>query len=860
MSSSDLPSPSAPAPQIRDLSLEEEMKASYLTYAMSVIVSRALPDVRDGLKPSQRRILVAMNDLGLSPRAKFRKCAKICGDTTGNYHPHGDQVVYPTLVRFAQDFVMRYRLVEGQGNFGTVDGDPPAAMRYTEARLAAPAMDLLEDLDLDTVDMVPNYDERLKEPTVLPSKFPNLLCNGSSGIAVGMATSIPPHNAREIAEAIVAVVKNPDITADELMKIVPGPDFPTGGLLCGSAGIREAYTTGRALLRVRSRTHVEESRGRTAIVVTEIPYQVNRTNIIDRIAELVKEDRLRGVHDIRDESDREGSRLVIELKKDEDPEVIRNQLFKNTPLEESVSVNMIALVEGRPVTLTLKGFLEQFILHRKTVIVRRTKHLLAKAEAEAHVLEGLRIAVQAIDEVVAIIKKAADPKSAGAALRARFSLTEAQSDAILAMRLSRLTGLEVEKIESELAELRKKIAGYRELLGSEQKVKELVVAEARDLQQRFGDPRRTDIVAEAEELSAEDLIADEDVVVTISAEGYVKRMPMAAYRRQRRGGKGVTGADTKTGDVLSHVFVASTHDYLLFFTDRGRVYWQKVYDIPDLSRYSRGRAIVNLVNMRPEEQVAAMIPVRVFDDRYVLLVTAKGTIKKTVLSAFGNPRAGGIIAQTLDDDDRVVGAVVTSGEDEVLLGTGDGMGLRFREQDARPMGRTAGGVKGISLREGDQVVGMCLAEAGRTVLTVCEKGYGKRTLFEMYRRQRRGGIGLINIRVTDKNGKVVALRNVRDGDEILLVTTGGMVVRTPVAPISVIGRATQGVRLITLDEGDRLASVALVASEEGEPERAGEAKPPTGPVGEVAAPPGEEGDEPEGGDAGSGDGAGGKPA
>ena len=848
------PAQPGPAGFLRDVSLEEEMKGSYLTYAMSVIVSRALPDVRDGLKPSQRRIMVAANDLSLSPRAKYRKCAKICGDTTGNYHPHGDQVVYPTLVRLAQSFVMRYPLVDGQGNFGTVDGDPPAAMRYTEARLTGAAMDLLADLEQDTVDTVPNYDERLREPTVLPSRFPNLLCNGASGIAVGMATNIPPHNAREIAAALTALIQNPEITADELLEIVPGPDFPTGARICGRSGIREAYRTGRGSLTVRAKSHVEERKGgRQDIVVTEIPYLVNRTTIIERIADLVKEDRIRGIGDIRDESDREGSRLVIELKKDEDPILTLTQLYAHTPLQDTFSVNMIALVDGRPVVCTLKDLLAQFLRHRETVIGRRTRFLLRQAEAQAHILEGLKIAIANIEAVIALIKAAPDTPTARTQLEARFRLSELQADAILQMRLARLTALEVGKIDAELAALRTQIADYRAILADRGRVLALIADEMRAVGTTYTDARRTEIADEALELGAEDLIADEDVVVTVSAEGYVKRMPMAAYRRQRRGGKGITGAETKSGDVVSHLFVASTHDYLCCFTDRGRLYWLKVYDIPELSRYSRGRAVVNLVNMREDERLTATIPVRTFDDRYVLMVTEQGTIKKTVLAAFGNPKRGGIIAQTLDGTDRLVGAVLTSGNDEILLGTRDGMGLRFHESDARPMGRTANGVRGISLREGDRVVGVCLAEPGSTVLTVCEKGYGKRTAFEEYRRQRRGGIGLINIRVTDKNGPVVRICNVRDAHEIMLVTSGGMVVRTPVAPISVIGRATQGVRLISLDGADRVTSVALVVPDDAEatPPSNGPAAPPEAPPPPAAEPPPEDEEEdgaPEGGD------------
>jgi DNA gyrase subunit A len=817
---SGAPEATTPPPSnVRDLSLEEEMKASYLTYAMSVIVARALPDVRDGLKPSQRRILVAANDLNLSPRSRFLKCAKIAGDTSGNYHPHGEAVVYPTLVRLAQDFVMRQTLVAGQGNFGTVDGDPPAAMRYTEARLTGAAIDLLDDLELDTVDMAPNYDERLTEPTVLPSKFPNLLVNGANGIAVGMATSIPPHNPGEIARAIKAVINDPEIELPELMKIVPGPDFPTGAMICGRAGIRQAYATGRGKFRVRAVYEIEEKRGgREWIVFTEIPYLVNRTGIIEKIAALVKDDKIKGISDLRDESDREGSRLVVELKKGEDPQLVLNLLYKHTPLQDTCSAIMIALVDGRPQTLPIKSMLEEFIKHREIVITRRTRFLLKKAKAEAHILEGLLKAIANIDEVIAVIKAAADPASARTELMARFELSEDQARAILQMRLQRLTGLEIEKLEKDLAALREKIAEYESILGDRAKVLALIIGEMDDVETTYNDPRRTQITDEVGDLSIEDLIADEDMVVTVSDAGYVKRMPLTAYKRQRRGGKGITGAGTKTDDYITHVFTASNHDYLCIFTDRGKLYWLKVYDVPELNRYARGRAIVNLVGMGKDEQVAATIPVRNFDDRYVLMATAKGTIKKTVLAAFGRPKRNGIIAQKLDADDSLVGVVLTSGDDDVLLGTRLGMALRFHESDVRPMGRTANGVRGIGLKKDDLVVGLCLAEPGRTVLTICEKGYGKRTEFGEYRKQKRGGKGLINLKVTDRNGPVVRVRNVADGDEILMISEGGMVVRTPVQGISTIGRATQGVRVMAFKkDDDRVAAVALIANEDEAP-------------------------------------------
>lgn len=808
-----------PRENIRELFIEEEMKDSYLTFAMSVIVSRALPDVRDGLKPSQRRILVAMNDLDLGPRAKFRKCAKIAGDTTGNYHPHGEQVVYPTLVRMAQDFNIRYPLINGQGNFGSIDGDPPAAMRYTEAKLTEASMALMEDIDRDTVDFVPNYDDTRLEPTVLPARFPGLLCNGATGIAVGMATSIPPNNVNEICDGILKVIDNPEASIKELLTIVKGPDFPTGGLICGTRGVLEGYTTGRGTITVRARTHMETTKtGRKQIVFTEIPYQCNRDNIIARIAELVKEDKITGVADVRNESDREGCRVVVELKKGEDEGVVLNQLYKLTQLQDSFSIIMIALVDGRPQTLNLKELLLAYKHHRMEVIRRRSRHLLQKAEQRAHILEGLRVALKDIDEVVRLIRASQDTATARASLMDRFQLTQTQAEAILDMRLQRLTALEHSKIEEEHQQLLKDIQHYRDILAKEALVLDIIRQEVREIKEKFGDARRTDIVGEAEELVREDLIAEEDMAIIMTHQGYLKRLSVDTYRRQGRGGKGVGGADLVEGDFVEHLFIASTHDYLLFFTDQGRVYWQKVYDIPQQSRLARGRAVVNLLEMKEGETITSMIPVRKFDQRYLVMATAKGQIKKTPLGAFSNPKKGGIIAMSLKEGDKLIGVNLTSGEQEILLGTEQGKALRFHERLVRSMGRAAAGVRALRLRAGDSIKGLVVvggqAAPGKeeTLLTVCETGLGKRTAFSEYSPHGRRGVGVINVS-TKKAGKVVALVPVREGDELILLTVGGKVIRTAVNTIPVIGRNTRGVKLISLGEDDRLVSVARVTEE-----------------------------------------------
>ncbi|HHT9144937.1 MAG: DNA gyrase subunit A [Candidatus Brocadiaceae bacterium] len=800
---------------IKELFIEEEMKDSYLSYAMSVIMSRALPDVRDGLKPSQRRILVAMNDLSLGPRSKSRKCAKIAGDTTGNYHPHGEQVVYPTLVRMAQDFNYRYPLVQGQGNFGSIDGDPPAAMRYTEARMTEVAMTIMEDLERETVDYVPNYDDTRTEPKVLPSKFPNLLCNGCSGIAVGMATSIPPHNVNEICDGITLVIDNPDVTIDDLMQVIKGPDFPTGALICGTEGIKEGYRTGRGTITVRARAHVETSNsGKKSIVVTEIPYQLNRDNILERIAELVRGEQLKGISDIRNESDREGSRLVIDLKKGEDEEVVLNQLYKHTKLQDSFSIIMIALVNNRPETLNLKQMLFYYIEHRKVIILRRTKYLLEKAQARAHILEGLKIALQHIDKIIKLIRNSDSVEIARQGLISQFSLSEIQANAILDMKLQRLTGLEQGKIEEEYKKICAEIKEYQAILASDKLVLNIIKKDIVEIKERFGDKRRTEIVAATTEFNIEDLIAEENVAVIITHEGYIKRLPLTAYRKQHRGGKGVTGADMKEGDFIEHLFVASTHDYILFFTDQGRVYWLKVYDIPQMGRTSKGRALINLLEFKEGENVSSLIPARDFDERQLVMATSHGIIKKTVLSAYGNPKKGGIIAINLDDGDKLIGVKLTNGKQDIILGTEQGKAMRFSEENVRTMGRVTHGVKGIKLKKNDKVRDMVIVDENSSLLTVCENGFGKRTDFSEYPAHHRGGQGVINIKTTERNGNVVALIDVRDTDELIMITSKGMVIRTPINTIRAIGRNTQGVKLFAIEEGDKLVSVARVAPEE----------------------------------------------
>ncbi|MDO8348998.1 MAG: DNA gyrase subunit A [Planctomycetota bacterium] len=803
--------------RITDLQLEREMRESYLNYSMSVILSRALPDARDGLKPSQRRVLVAMNDLGLGPRSKHRKCAKICGDTSGNYHPHGESVVYPTLVGMAQPFTTRYPMIDSQGNFGAIDGSPPAAMRYTEAKLAWPAVHMLEDLDKETVDEVPNYDGTRMQPVVLPARFPNLICNGSTGIAVGMAASLPPHNLREVASAIDKLLDKPDVSLDELLELVQGPDFPTGGIIMGRGGIRNAYASGRGSVVVRAKHHVEEKRGRKLLVFTEVPFQVKITTILERIDHLVKSDQIDSIADANDETnDRIGLRLVVELKKGvEDETITLNQLFKLSPLQSTFSIINLAILGGQPRTLGFKAMLECYRDHRQEVIRRRTRFLLKRAEERLHILEGLRLAVQNIDEIVELIKKSPNTDEARLRLMARFALTDVQARAILDMRLARLTGLEIEKLEAEHKEVTDKITYYKSILADRTVLIGLMKQDLREMIEQYGDDRRT-VVSDEEVGSfvAEDLIPEEMMVVTVTHEGYIKRTSLDQYRTQGRGGKGVSGAETKEGDFLWNLFVASTHDFLLFFTDKGRVYWKKVYELPSYGRTAKGRALANVVEAQPDEKITAILRVESFDDRFLITATKKGLIKKTALEQYSRPRAGGIIAVGLEDGDKLVGVSLVRAGQSIVLGTRDGMSIRFEEADARAMGRSAVGVWGIRLDEGDAVCDMVVTDGSGTLLTICENGYGKRTVVEEYRLQSRGGKGIIDIRTSDRNGKVVNLLAVKDDDEVMMITKDGQIVRTNVSGISVIGRNTQGVRCIALNEGDKLVSVARIPSEE----------------------------------------------
>ncbi len=804
--------------------IEEEMKSSYIDYSMSVITARALPDVRDGLKPSNRRVLVAMNDLNLAPGKPFRKCAKIAGDTSGNYHPHGEQVVYPTLVRMAQDFNMRYPLVEGQGNFGSIDGDEPAAMRYTEARLTALAMEMLADLEKDTVDFTPNYDGTLQEPKVLPGKFPNLVCNGSSGIAVGMATNIPPHNLKETVDALVALIGEPNLESEDMLKYVQGPDFPTGGIINGRIGINDYFKTGKGRLTLRAKVFTEnEKSGKQRIIVNEIPYQINKSNLLERIAELVNAKTIEGISDLRDESDRDGMRIVIELKKDAFAEVVLNQLFKHTQMQATFGVINLALVDGQPRILNFKEMLEEFLKHRHEVVTRRTQFELKKAEERAHILEGLKIALDHLDEVITLIRKSKTPEDAKQGLIKRFELSEVQAQAILDMRLQRLTGLERQKIEDEYVELIKTIASLKEILASKAKRMAIIKDELLFLKTTYGDERRTEIKEEEEsEFSIEDLIAEEDMVITITHSGYCKRLPVTSYRRQQRGGRGLIGIETKEEDFVEHLFVASTHEYILFFTSAGKCYWLKVHEIPQGGRLAKGKPIVNLLALSEGEKVAAMLPVRKFDDQhYIILCTRQGTIKKTVLSAFSNPRKGGIIAIGIDKGDQLIDAALTDGQSEIVLATRKGMAIRFHEEKVRDMGRGAYGVRGITLEDKDYLIGMVVVRREATLLVVTEKGYGKRTDISDYRVTNRGGKGVINLKVTDKVGEVVAIKEALDSDELMIITQKGIIIRQPIGKIKVIGRNTQGVRLINLDSGDRVVDVARVVPEEEEVDGAG---------------------------------------
>ncbi|MDP2942956.1 MAG: DNA gyrase subunit A [Candidatus Omnitrophota bacterium] len=801
--------------------IEDEMKDSYISYAMSVIVGRALPDVRDGLKPVHRRILYGMRELGLDHSKSYKKSARIVGEVLGKYHPHGDVAVYDSLVRMVQDFSLRYPLVDGQGNFGSVDGDSPAAMRYTEARLASITEEMLGDMEKDTVDFMPNFDASLEEPTVLPAALPNLLIIGSSGIAVGMATNIPPHNLSEVSEGVVAVIDNPEISIKDLMKIIKAPDFPTGGIICGREGIKQAYTTGRGLIKIRAKAGVESQKsGKESIVITEIPYQVNKANLIEAIAQLVQDKKIEGISDIRDESDKDGLRVVIELKRDANAQVVLNQLFKHTQLTVSFGIIMLALVEKRPKVLNLKQILECYVAHRKEIVTRRTRFDLARAKERAHIIEGLKKALANLDKIIEIIKKSKSEVEAREALIKKFDFSEIQAQAILEMQLRRLTALEREKLEAEYLELIKKIELYESILKSEKKVLQIIKEEMLKVKEKYGDERLTDIVGEVEDLEVEDLIAEEDVVITVSHAGYIKRLPVSAYRKQRRGGKGMTGADVKEEDFSEHLFIATTHEFILFFTNQGRVHWLKVYDIPQAGRQARGKAIINLLELQQGETISAFIPVKEFKEgQFLIMCTKQGVIKKTSLEAYSHPRKGGIVGITLEKGDELIGVEFTDGKKEIFLATRDGKAIRFSESQVREMGRSAKGVRGIRLGKKDEVIGMSVAEEDTAVLTITSLGFGKRTEIKEYRTQSRGGKGIINIKVTAKNGEAVSLKTVGDKDEMMIITEKGVIVRCPVKDIRNTGRAAQGVRIIKLDAKDKVTSVAPVVAEEEESEQ-----------------------------------------
>ena len=819
------PPPPPPPPNVNlvPVNIEDEMKRSYVDYAMSVIIGRALPDVRDGLKPVHRRILVGMRDMGLASNRPYRKCAKIVGEVMGNYHPHGDNPIYDALVRMAQDFSYRYPLVDGQGNFGSVDGDPPAAMRYTEARMSPFAEALLEDIDKETVDFVPNYDEEREEPSYLPSRAPNLLVNGSNGIAVGMATNMPPHNLTEVCEAVIHLINNPQSKISDLMVHIPGPDFPTAGIIHGRGGIFQAYQTGRGAITMRARATIErQGKDRDIIVVTEIPYQVNKARLIEKIAELVTEKRLEGISDIRDESDRHGMRIVIELKRGEPGLVVLNNLYKLTPMQSTFGVINLAIVNGQPRVLSLVELLRSFIEHRVDVVRRRTQYELRQAEARAHILEGLQKALDHIDAIIKLIRAAKNAGEAREELVAAFEFSEIQAKAILEMQLQRLTSLERQKIEDELKELRQRIVELNEILASDTKLREVIIKELRDVQKKYGDARRTQIIEEEAEIRLEDLIAEEDAVITVTHSGYLKRTPQSVYRQQGRGGKGRIGMRTKEEDLVTNVFVANTHSHLLVFTDRGRLYWLKVYEIPDVGSAGRGKAIVNLANLSSEEKVRALLSVKDFDPKIsVLMATRNGHVKKTSLEAFSNPSARGIIAMGIPDDDELIAAELVSGNETAFIGTHDGMCIRFENADVREMGRQAYGVIGIRLDEGDYVVSMiATSNDNDMVLSVTERGFGKRTAVEEYRTQGRGGKGVINLKTTDKNGKVVSIMRVQEDTDVLVMTANGKLIRVSSQDIRAVGRATQGVRLIQLEDEDQVTAATLIAPEDRSEEEA----------------------------------------
>ena len=798
------------------VNIEDQMKQAYMDYAMSVIIGRALPDVRDGLKPVHRRILYSMYEMGYRHNKAYKKSARIVGDIMGKYHPHGDAAIYDTLVRMAQEFSLRYTLVDGQGNFGSIDGDPPAAMRYTESRLARISDEVLADLEKNTIDFVPNYDESLQEPSVLATRLPLLLLNGSSGIAVGMATNIPPHNLTEIINGTIALIQNPKMIVEELMKYIPGPDFPTAGFINGREGILSAYKTGRGIIRLRARALIEKNarNDKETIVITELPYQVNKASLIEKISELVRDKKISGISDLRDESDREGIRVVIELKRDESSTIILNQLYKFTQMESSFGIIMLAIAEGRPQVFNLKEIIEKFIAFRQEVVVRRTQFDLDRAKERAHILEGYIIALNNIDEMIRIIKAAKNPNEASVSLRAEFHLSEIQAKAILEMRLQRLTGLEREKIDAEYTEVTELIAKLSGILADPRKVLQVIIDELTEIKEKYGDERRTEIVASTEDINIEDMIVEEDMVVTVSHSGYIKRNAVSLYKSQRRGGKGKMGMGTKEEDFVEKIFVASTHNYLLVFTNLGKVYWLKVYQIPQAGRAAKGKAIVNLVNLAPGEKVSATLPVREFvSDKFVVMVTLKGIIKKTDLTAYSNPRTGGIIAISIDDDDELVDVQLTSGDQDIFLATKLGMAIRFREDDVRDMGRTARGVRGINLDEGDDVIGVDIPAQNTFMLTVSENGYGKCTPIDEYRVQSRGGKGTINLKTVPKVGNVSGVLQVQGDEHLMLISSTGNVIRLKVKDIPIYQRVTQGVKLIDLEPEEKLVGVARTTSE-----------------------------------------------
>ncbi len=818
--------------KIIPVDIEDEMKGSYIDYSMSVIVARALPDVRDGLKPVHRRVLFGMNELGLASNRAYKKSARIVGEVLGKYHPHGDSAVYDTMVRMAQDFSLRYPLVDGQGNFGSIDGDSPAAMRYTEARLSRIAEEMLRDLQKNTVDFAPNFDETLKEPTVLPSTIPNLLVNGTSGIAVGMTTNMPPHNLSEVIDGLVALIKNPEVPNEKLMKFVKAPDFPTGGIIYGYEGVKDAYTTGRGRILVRARANIETGKNdRQRIIVSEIPYQVNKASLIEKIAELVREKKIEDIADIRDESDRDGLRVVIELKREANAEVVLNNLYKHTQMQTTFGVIMLALVDGRPKILTLKEIMEKFIAHRNEVIVRRTKYDLDEAEKRAHILEGYIIALDNIDAVIQLIKKSKDVEDARQGLMKKFKLSEIQAKAILDMRLQRLTGLERKKIEQEYRETIKLIERLKAILKSKDLQMQIIQDELLAMKEKYGDERRTEIIYDFEEFKIEDMIAEEDVVLTISHSGFIKRFPVSGYRRQTRGGKGVTGAATREDDFIQHMFIASTHNYVMFFSDKGRCYWLKVFEVPEGGRTAKGKSINNLIGKDQNENIVAYAPVQQFDDKHFLfMVTQKGLVKKVLLSEFSNPRKGGIVAIGLRKGDQLQDVKLTDGNQDIVIGTHEGIAIRFHEKEIRAMGRGAAGVRGIGLRGNDRVIGaVALKRSGTSILVATEKGFGKRSETDEYRISHRGGKGIITVKTAEKTGKMIAIKEVVESDDIVIVTSQGMIIRQHTSQIRLAGRNTSGVHLIRLQSGDSIADVAAVVAEENEDaiidQKASEIKP-----------------------------------